>query len=300
MMTIKEFARLCGCNTQTLRYYDKIDLLKPVKVDPRSGYRYYEKAQAIGFVKIKNLQAADFSIGEIKGLLAQSDDQVHAAFDAKIAKQQQKLEQIRKIQQSYLTEKNNMENMIKGLCGYLVGQISDDDCLLEFGLDPKNAPEVKERIRTYMEATLGQGLPEPEKITVIVDDEVFKGYDAPKFRFSLNEDNPPETLLIGEENIAEEGGFDPENFDNLWELHGWDHVHEFIDDIPKLEPDTDYCFWFRLNAQTHRDDLSFPLFMIGAMTLKGYGHDTSMSCSVDKSDDGQNHFALMRRKQSPR
>ena len=27
MMTIKEFASLCGCNTQTLRYYDKIDLL---------------------------------------------------------------------------------------------------------------------------------------------------------------------------------------------------------------------------------------------------------------------------------
>ncbi|MBQ6797900.1 MAG: MerR family DNA-binding transcriptional regulator, partial [Oscillospiraceae bacterium] len=26
MMTIKEFASLCGCNTQTLRYYDKIDL----------------------------------------------------------------------------------------------------------------------------------------------------------------------------------------------------------------------------------------------------------------------------------
>ena len=28
MMTIKEFASLCGCNTQTLRYYDKIDLFR--------------------------------------------------------------------------------------------------------------------------------------------------------------------------------------------------------------------------------------------------------------------------------
>lgn len=32
-MTIKEFSRLCGCNPQTLRYYDHVDLLKPVKVD---------------------------------------------------------------------------------------------------------------------------------------------------------------------------------------------------------------------------------------------------------------------------
>jgi len=35
-MTIKEFARLCNCNPQTLRYYDRMDLLKPVKVDPYS------------------------------------------------------------------------------------------------------------------------------------------------------------------------------------------------------------------------------------------------------------------------
>ena len=32
-----EFARLCGCNPQTLRYYDRVELLKPVKVDEWSG-----------------------------------------------------------------------------------------------------------------------------------------------------------------------------------------------------------------------------------------------------------------------
>lgn len=296
MMTIKEFAKLCGCNTQTLRYYDRIDLLKPVKVDPWSGYRYYEKAQAIDFVKIKNLQAADFSIGKIKGLLTKSDDQVYAAFDAKIAEQTQKLERIREIQQSYLTEKHNMENMIKGLSSYLVGQINDNECLREFGLDPEDASEIKERIQAYMEATLGKGLPEPEKITVILDDEVFKGHDAPKFRFSLDEDNPPKTLLIGEENVVEGIGFDPENHESLWECHSWSHVYEFIDDIPKMEPGTDYCFRFHLKGDDHRDNLSFPLFMIGAMLCKGYGTDTSMSCAVERSADGQNHFALLRRK----
>lgn len=73
MMTIKEFAKLCGCNTQTLRYYDKIDLLKPVKVNQWSSYRYYAKSQAIDFVKIKNLQAADFTIDEIKKLIILSE-----------------------------------------------------------------------------------------------------------------------------------------------------------------------------------------------------------------------------------
>ena len=46
-MTIKEFARLCGCNPQTLRYYDHVNLLKPVKVDQWSGYRYYDEEKLL-------------------------------------------------------------------------------------------------------------------------------------------------------------------------------------------------------------------------------------------------------------
>ena len=65
MITIQGFAKLCGCNTQTLRYYDRIGLLKPERVDEWTGYRYYEEEQALQFVKIKNLQQADFSIEEI-------------------------------------------------------------------------------------------------------------------------------------------------------------------------------------------------------------------------------------------
>ena len=43
MITIQGFARLCGCNTQTLRYYDRIGLLAPARVDEWTGYRYYEE-----------------------------------------------------------------------------------------------------------------------------------------------------------------------------------------------------------------------------------------------------------------
>ena len=76
MMTIKEFAWLCSCNTQTLRYYDRVNLLKPAKTDEMTGYRYYSENQAMDFVKIKNLQSADFSIDEIKQLILKDDDQM--------------------------------------------------------------------------------------------------------------------------------------------------------------------------------------------------------------------------------
>lgn len=67
-MTIKEFAKLCGCNPQTLRYYDRVGLLKPVRVDRHSGYRFYDEEQAVTFVKIKNLQSALFTKEQLEAI----------------------------------------------------------------------------------------------------------------------------------------------------------------------------------------------------------------------------------------
>lgn len=67
-MTIKEFAKLCGCNPQTLRYYDRVGLLKPVRVDTYSGYRFYDEEQAVTFVKIKNLQSALFTKEQLEAI----------------------------------------------------------------------------------------------------------------------------------------------------------------------------------------------------------------------------------------
>ena len=296
MITIKEFASLCGCNAQTLRYYDKIDLLKPAEVDPWSGYRYYTKQQAIDFVKIKNLQAADFTIGEIRDLLKLPDDLVYEAFDRKIQEQQCKLEQIREIQKTYLTEKHNMETMIKDLCGYLVSFMRNPQCMLEFGMNPEDSGAVKDQVRCYLENTLGKGISDPKTTTIILDDEVFQAHENPKFVFTLDEDTLPDELFIGEENVAQDGPFDPGNYDFLWECHCWQHPYEFLDQIPCMEPGVDYCFWFRLKTKDSRNDLSFPLFMLGAMLQRGYDSTISMSCSVDSSEDGQNHFSLLRRK----
>ena len=91
-MTIRQFAALCDCNPQTLRYYDHVDLLKPVQVDPWSGYRYYDEDQALTFVKIKILQAAGFSIEEIRELLDKDNLTIARAFDEKIAEQEAKLQ----------------------------------------------------------------------------------------------------------------------------------------------------------------------------------------------------------------
>lgn len=45
LFTISEFAKLRNININSLRYYEKIGVLKPIYVDEQTGYRYYSPDQ---------------------------------------------------------------------------------------------------------------------------------------------------------------------------------------------------------------------------------------------------------------
>ena len=297
MMTIKAFAQLCGCHTQTLRYYDKIDLLKPQKVDPWSGYRYYAREQAVDFIKIKNLQAADFSIEEIKNLLDCSDQQIYQAFQEKIAAQEQKLAQIKKIQQSYLSEKSSMERIINSLSNFLTSHLSNFELLREFGLTPEDGPAVVAKIKDYIEEQTRQDLAKTTNVQLVVEDQVFHGADrVAEALESLTEKNLHDTILLGDETQEEEDHQDPEYFESVWECHGWNYVYEFLDQIPQLEQGREYYMMCQLNSEKDRGHLEFPLFLISIVLSRANIGHVMLGCNVTNSPDEQNHFALMRRK----
>ena len=296
-MTIKEFASLCGCNTQTLRYYDKINLLKPARVDYWSGYRYYSKAQSIDFVKIKNLQAADFTIEEIKSLLTMSDQKVYEAFEQKIAEQTRKLERIKEIQQSYLKEKNSMERLIQSVSDFLLHAVQDYEVLREFGLSPKDGPAVVARLKDYIErSTRNDLLAEPE-VEMILNDQVIRGADNIADAFAMLKGKGYEdTVLLGDKDVASVETLTPENSELIWSADDWKFVHEFLGKIPDLEEGYAYGLYFRLTEEKYSDGLEFPLFMIAAMLPELDSPEISVGCSIEKSEDGLNHFALLRRK----
>lgn len=84
MLRINEFAILCECNVYTLRYYDKIGLLKPSVVNADSGYRFYKKEQVFEFIKIKQFQEIGFSNNDIKLINKMNDEEVIKALFDKI------------------------------------------------------------------------------------------------------------------------------------------------------------------------------------------------------------------------
>ena len=71
MIKIGDFARLSQVSVVTLRYYDETGLLKPVKVDAFSGYRFYSTDQLPRLNRILALKDLGFSLEQIKLMLAE-------------------------------------------------------------------------------------------------------------------------------------------------------------------------------------------------------------------------------------
>lgn len=57
LFTIGEMHKLFAVPVRTLRFYDEIGLLRPERVDPRTGYRYYSAGQFERLNTIKYLRA---------------------------------------------------------------------------------------------------------------------------------------------------------------------------------------------------------------------------------------------------
>ena len=69
MYRIGLFSKINKVTVKTLRYYDKIGLLKPAYIDRENDYRYYISAQLPELHKIISLRQSGFSINEISALL---------------------------------------------------------------------------------------------------------------------------------------------------------------------------------------------------------------------------------------
>ena len=71
--SISQAAKIVDMTTETLRYYDRIGLVKPCKVDEWTGYRYYSQQEVVRLNTIKALQCMDLPLSEIKGILEYND-----------------------------------------------------------------------------------------------------------------------------------------------------------------------------------------------------------------------------------
>ena len=295
MITIQGFAKLCGCNTQTLRYYDRIGLLAPAKVDEWTGYRYYEEDQAMRFVKIKNLQQADFSIEEIRPLLEENEDRLVEAFERKIDEQKQKLERIRKIQRSYLKETMDMQNMIRTITDFVEGRMADPRLWKEFGLDDAQETEINAKVHEMLadwlteirnaSGEMAQSMAkEQANVMKNVVDELVSG----------NPDQKDVLMAVSKDDNTMENAI-PADAEKVFERSGWAHISDWLAEVPDLGDGKQNFFEFKVRDDSPAADAAFPTLALAVMAVKYGAMNGGMTCNVGRSTDGINHFTLYRK-----
>ena len=73
LIPIGTMARINRITIPTLRYYDRIGLLKPKRTDPDTGYRYYSLEQNARLDIISYMKEMGMSISEISEILQKED-----------------------------------------------------------------------------------------------------------------------------------------------------------------------------------------------------------------------------------
>ncbi len=271
-MTIKGFAKLVGCNPQTLRYYDHIDLLKPIRVDQWSSYRYYEESQALTFIKIRNLQKAGFTIDEIKSLIDKDNQVIFEAFEAKIAEAEQRLQEIRSIQKSYQTEMTDMKEKLKAMRETVSTAMETYDAAEEFGIDEDTYSKIKSGVNELF-----------ENVLTCNDDSVYEFAECPENDIAT-EESPFFCCMNNPE------------YEIIYEKHDWKAVKDFYDEFSKLENRREYVLLFKLEADKTVNVAAFANTILGLLLLSNPEKGKTMTCNTITSDDGKNHFWLLRKK----
>ena len=69
MFSIGDFARLGRVSVRMLRHYDALGLLRPARVDPHTGYRYYEVGQLTRLNRIIALKELGLTLEQVGRIL---------------------------------------------------------------------------------------------------------------------------------------------------------------------------------------------------------------------------------------
>ena len=102
MFRIGEFSKLAKTTVKTLRYYDKVGLLKPAFVDSETSYRYYSEAQLEIMREILAYKAVGIQNSDISDILKNGNA------DAILSAKREQLEALMKSISGQLNEIDRM------------------------------------------------------------------------------------------------------------------------------------------------------------------------------------------------
>jgi MerR family transcriptional regulator, thiopeptide resistance regulator len=180
--TIKKLAKLAGTSVRTLHYYDEIGLLKP-EYRGANGYRQYGQKSIAKLQQIMFFRELDFSLDEIKTIMARPD------FDALEALQSHK-ELLQKRKERIGELLDTIEKTIKNIKGEKLMEIKEyyqgfsdeqiekyrDEVKKRWG--EKTLNDSEDRVKKMGKEKFAEVQAESDRIFRTIAENMPKGYDS--------------------------------------------------------------------------------------------------------------------------
>ncbi len=138
-----QFARLANVSERTIRYYDKIGLLKPSFV-MENGYRQYSDLDLLKLQKILSLKHLGFSIEEIFPMVMDNTN-LKESFELQIDLIEDKIRHLQSLKDA-LKRASNSSNLSWNMILSLVQLSNEETNIIE---QYKNAKNLNDRIRLH-------------------------------------------------------------------------------------------------------------------------------------------------------
>ena len=110
--SIGEMARLMNVSIQTLRYYDQINLFKPIFKDPVTNYRYYDESQFYYLDLIKALKYVGTPLETIKQMQHSSLEELVDFLAEQEKAIESGIQRLQEVQYTLLKTKKQMEEQL--------------------------------------------------------------------------------------------------------------------------------------------------------------------------------------------
>lgn len=131
-MNISKAAKLCGLPAKTIRYYEEIGLVRPLRAD--NGYRSYNESDVHRLRFVGRARGLGFTVEECRSLLSLYDDDHRASGDVKmmaldkVAEIDRKVGELQSLRDTLATLANNCHGderpdcpIINDLAGTIAG-----------------------------------------------------------------------------------------------------------------------------------------------------------------------------------
>lgn len=147
--SIGEMSKLHNISIQTLRYYDRIGLLKPKVINERSKYRYYSIEQFLQVDVIKYCKSIGLSLEETKKLM-ENNYSIEGMFKLITTQQvavEKKLEEMRQIKYHLDYLKSQLSSVIKCEKGKVFVKHNKERRYASYNCISKNIEELEMNYR---------------------------------------------------------------------------------------------------------------------------------------------------------